>query len=304
MSRPRVVPMGDVDAVLDPPKHPIMAMSPTAAWIKNKAKRAAEMLLKSPSQKHGDKYLQLEGEEGEPKLIKGSVRKKAEGFYKQEVVGVDRAVSPTFSGFVLDGDDIDELTLPNGGYSVTYSDSGAKTVIRSVDTTMAAARVEEEGKDVMTEMETLPLAQSTPNPGWLRRKKKFSFLKAQQREDRDTPPVVKEGNSITVDYSLPVVSEVAEEDLPRNKVFSLIRCNTKSLEGMDSPLEGGNVKMKKASPNLRAATLIKRKGYVYGKKAAKTPGREAAWDLARNKDFGFDIGEEEEDGDGVDTVAG
>jgi hypothetical protein len=273
-SRPVVVPQGDEDAVVNAAGRNLAATtSPTAAWIKHKAsgvvsgaKRAAGALLLSPSRKHGKKYRHLEeaAEEEDPE--------------PSGLTDVQKSKDRSEESIVLE-DYFDELSLPNGAYSVRYEDG--KTVAERVPCAItsknrlattptpreAITTIMEVDEEVMTDS---PLAQNTPASRWLRRKKKFQFLKESQRHE-DTVDNEKQNGT---DYSLPGTDcEMGHRSKRYSKMVPL--------------------KKKKANLDLRGATG--KKGSVGGNKAVNTPGKVIKPDLGRKEDSVIESTDEDEE---------
>jgi hypothetical protein len=276
-----VVPQGDEDAVVNTGRN--LATSPTAAWIKHKAsgvvsgaKRAAGALLMSPSRKHGKKYRHLEEEEEE-----GFQRNRKQDFEPSGLTDIQKSKDRKES-IVLEND-FDELSLPNGAYSVRYEED--KTIADRVDYGFtrknnlatptpreSITTILEVDEDVMTDS---PIAQNTPAAGWLRRKKKFQFLKAPfPQEQRDGDTASNEKESVT-DYSL----SGTDREMRFTKMVPLKK--------------GGEVRKKKGTLDLRGATGKKRS--VGGNEAVNTPGKAIKLGLGRKEDYVAEMTDEEDE---------
>lgn len=204
----QVIPVGDVDQVIDPRNPHVEAAllgssPPTMAWLKVKAsgvvsgaRKAADRLLKargvgSSSGGRTKGYALLDGKP--PTLPKKKNKRKQQqqenlkiGSNNDDKKQLDTKITlPTieensfgelidndisFNSFLL-RDDEDELSLPNGSYVVNY-DNG-DTVI-----TAAVTRLEDGGKEGAEPLSESPLAQFTPGISWdLKRKKGVEFLR-------------------------------------------------------------------------------------------------------------------------------
>ncbi|KAA8903187.1 hypothetical protein FN846DRAFT_954429 [Sphaerosporella brunnea] len=263
LGRALVIPNGDEDAVVTRIPGKPSTTSPTAAWLKDKAcgvvsgaKRAANVLLKSPSRQHGKKYYPLPEEPAA--LIQGKF--KSSDF----ILEMEKLEQPGFPKVTLEGEDVDELSLPNGGYSVSYEDK--KTVVQHAPYKLVT--IPEEGLDMES-----PLAQSTPKPGWLRRKKAFRSLKEM---------------GTSTDYSLPEYSASSEGPEGPEWAVDVNKARggrSKRIKRTEAPLTGKELKKKKASPDLRAAT-----NRITGKRSIKASTKASVHDLEA-EDPKFDLGD-------------
>ncbi|KAF8248323.1 hypothetical protein K440DRAFT_257971 [Wilcoxina mikolae CBS 423.85] len=225
-----VVPMGDVDTIIDPRKSPIITLdspppSPAKAWLKGKAsgvvsgaRKVADRLLKTGGHSKGYQPIDEEPSEGKPlrkerrisssKLI--STKKKlphdSSGHFHRleevdsfgELVGDVSASSNSSNSFLL-GKQEDELSLPNGKYIVNYTDS---------DTVVSR---HEDKKETVELMSDSPLAQFTPMLGWKnKRKKGLRFFKEKSPPEEDSDATMSSANEIPGKSSLSTLKEIGE----------------------------------------------------------------------------------------------
>ncbi|KAF8544059.1 hypothetical protein BDD12DRAFT_133826 [Trichophaea hybrida] len=223
-----VVPMGDVDTIIDPRKYPIKILdssppSPAKTWLKGKAsgvvsgaRKAADRLLKTEGHSNGYQPIDEELSEGKPlrrerrisssKLISTKERlpHDSSGHFHRleevdsfgELVGDVSASSNISNNFLL-GKQEDELSLPNGKYIVNYTDS---------DTLVSRY---EDKKETIEPMSDSPLAQFTPMLGWkLKGKKALRFFKDKSPSEEDSDATMSSANEISGKSSLSTLKEI------------------------------------------------------------------------------------------------
>lgn len=297
----RVVPMGDVDAVIDPRKHQLLLdiSPPAVSWFKEKAssvvsgaRKAANRLLKTRDHCKGYQPIHEDPTTsvGKPLRRKSrissrlmSTKKKlphdiSDHFHRLEgvdsfgeFVGEVSASSNSSNSFLLGGKE-DELSLPNGSYVVNYT--GSDTVV-----TTTVSRFEGKVTETTEFMSDSPLAQFTPVLGWkLKRKTGLRLFKektaSNEEEETDATMSSTEANEIPGKNSLSTVKEIegiSEDELSSSNhpVTHLSPANGKIQNFLAPRPTTKKVVKKIGRANLRGMGGVEK---VYGKRVSKVSG--------------------------------